>query len=443
MMEGNDGGACVSQNGGASWSTIYNQPTAQFYHVTADTRFPYRSTGRSRTTRRYACPAIVQGGDPVERLLPGGQLGERPHRGEARQPRHRLLGAVGSAPGGGGSLLRYDHATGQVRNVTVWRRCTSAGARRTSSTASSGPSPSCSRPTTRRSSTRPEHRLPLDERGSELEPISPDLTRGEPSTLEPSGGPITKDTTGAEHYGTVFALAESPTSPASSGPAPTTAGSICRETPGGTGSRSRLRICRVDDHLHHRAVPPRPGQGVSRRHPLQARRYPALSLQDHGLRRHLGADHGWHPARRLHPRDPRGSRAARASLRRDGDGRLRLLRRRDVVVLAPAESPGGPHLRSGGEGAGPVAATHGRSFWILDDLTPLHQWREDGARAGARLFAPRPAYRLMPPIHSGLRPAPGRITCWRSLRRDLHRDDARSRETVRTFLDAGANPPAG
>jgi hypothetical protein len=38
MIEGNEGGACVSYNGGASWSTIYNQPTAQFYHVTADGR---------------------------------------------------------------------------------------------------------------------------------------------------------------------------------------------------------------------------------------------------------------------------------------------------------------------------------------------------------------------------------------------------------------------
>ncbi|HEX2519335.1 MAG TPA: hypothetical protein VHK04_07330, partial [Castellaniella sp.] len=45
MIEGNDGGACVSFNGGASWSTIYNQPTAQIYHVATDTRFPYRVYG--------------------------------------------------------------------------------------------------------------------------------------------------------------------------------------------------------------------------------------------------------------------------------------------------------------------------------------------------------------------------------------------------------------
>ena len=42
MIEGNDGGACVSFNGGDSWSTIYNQPTSQFYHVDTDNQFPYR-----------------------------------------------------------------------------------------------------------------------------------------------------------------------------------------------------------------------------------------------------------------------------------------------------------------------------------------------------------------------------------------------------------------
>src|SRR5258708_9681224 len=45
MIEGNDGGASISYNGGESWSTIYNQPTAEFYHVTTDTQVPYRVYG--------------------------------------------------------------------------------------------------------------------------------------------------------------------------------------------------------------------------------------------------------------------------------------------------------------------------------------------------------------------------------------------------------------
>src|SRR2546425_533057 len=45
MIEGNDGGATVSFNGGATWSSVYNQPTAQFYHVATDDQFPYRIYG--------------------------------------------------------------------------------------------------------------------------------------------------------------------------------------------------------------------------------------------------------------------------------------------------------------------------------------------------------------------------------------------------------------
>jgi BNR/Asp-box repeat. len=51
MVNGSDGGAAVTFNGGRTWTSLDNQPTAQFYAVTTDNSIPYRSTGRSRTTR--------------------------------------------------------------------------------------------------------------------------------------------------------------------------------------------------------------------------------------------------------------------------------------------------------------------------------------------------------------------------------------------------------
>src|SRR5439155_2695303 len=45
MISGNDGGGTISLNGGENWSSIMNQPTAQFYHVTTDDQFPYRIYG--------------------------------------------------------------------------------------------------------------------------------------------------------------------------------------------------------------------------------------------------------------------------------------------------------------------------------------------------------------------------------------------------------------
>ena len=62
MIEGNDGGACVSFDSGASWSSLYNQPTAQFYHLATDGGFPIVCTEPNRTIRRSACPAVPLAG---------------------------------------------------------------------------------------------------------------------------------------------------------------------------------------------------------------------------------------------------------------------------------------------------------------------------------------------------------------------------------------------
>ena len=59
MVQGNDGGACVSLNGGASWSTIFNQPTAQIYHVAADNRDPYFVYGTQQDNSSIAVPAAT------------------------------------------------------------------------------------------------------------------------------------------------------------------------------------------------------------------------------------------------------------------------------------------------------------------------------------------------------------------------------------------------
>ena len=56
MIEGNDGGACVSFNGGESWSSLYNQPTAQLYHVVTDDRFPFRAYGTQQDNTAVSVP---------------------------------------------------------------------------------------------------------------------------------------------------------------------------------------------------------------------------------------------------------------------------------------------------------------------------------------------------------------------------------------------------
>ncbi|MGI8549995.1 MAG: WD40/YVTN/BNR-like repeat-containing protein, partial [Dehalococcoidia bacterium] len=115
MIESNDGGACVTFNGGVSWSTLYNQPTAEFYHVVTDTRVPYRVYGAQQDNTTLCVPsrsdngAITQGECyPVG----GGESGYI-----AVRPDNPEITYAGSY---GGLLTRYDHRTHQYRNITVW-----------------------------------------------------------------------------------------------------------------------------------------------------------------------------------------------------------------------------------------------------------------------------------------------------------------------------------
>ena len=101
MIEGNDGGASVSFNGGGSWSTIYNQPTAQFYHVTTDNRTPYRVYGAQQDNTTMRIPSRANGGAITARdWYDDRRRRERLHRRPTRQPGHRLrrLATAASSP---------------------------------------------------------------------------------------------------------------------------------------------------------------------------------------------------------------------------------------------------------------------------------------------------------------------------------------------------------
>ena len=121
MVQGNDGGACVSFNGGITWSSIYNQPTAQFYRIDTDNRYPYRVYGTQQDNTSIAVPSATVWGAIT--------LGDcsYPGTGEsgfiAVHPKdHDIVycGAIGSSPGGAGALQRYDYRTAQIQLVNVW-----------------------------------------------------------------------------------------------------------------------------------------------------------------------------------------------------------------------------------------------------------------------------------------------------------------------------------
>jgi photosystem II stability/assembly factor-like uncharacterized protein len=447
MIEGNDGGACVSVNGGASWSTIYNQPTAQFYHVATDTRFPYRVYGTQQDnsamsvpSRSYKGAILASDGYPVG-SAESGHIAVRPDN-----PDIVYSGAVGSAPGGGGVLLRYDHGTGQARMVTVWPEVYFGWGAKDIKHRFQWTFPILLSPHDPGVLYAAGNRVfRSDTEGASWEAISPDLTRADPATLEPSGGPITKDTTGAEHYATVFALAESPL----------TRGLLWAGSDDGLVHLSRdagrtwtritppelpewATVCTLEPSPHDPAA----AYLAATRYKLDDTRPYLFKTADYGAT--------WTRITDGLPADD-FTRVIRADPDRPGllyagtetgvyvsfdDGASWHSLRRNLPVV--------PVYDLAVKDQDLIAATHGRSFWILDDLTPLHQASDDVATSAAHLFSPRPAYRLVSPINSGAATGPGKnYMLALGYPATFTETNPAPGETVRRFLDAGTNPPNG
>ncbi len=206
LMNGNDGGATISTDGGASWSTLMNQPTAQFYHIAADNRFPYWLYGAQQDNSTVAiASASARGGIDQTDFYPvgGGESGY-----VAPDPRNADIVYAGSY---GGDITRYDHRTEQTQAVNPWPRNAIGWGMADLQHRFQWTEPIVFSP-------HDPHTLyyagevlfkTVDE-GMSWTIISPDLTRNDKSKQESSGGPITKDNTGVEVYDTIFSVVESP-----------------------------------------------------------------------------------------------------------------------------------------------------------------------------------------------------------------------------------------
>jgi photosystem II stability/assembly factor-like uncharacterized protein len=205
MIEGNDGGANVSFNGGRSW-TEQDQPTAQFYRVTTDEDFPYHIYGaqQDNSTIKIASRTGEFGiGESDWYDVGGGESGWiAPH------PKDSDVVFAGSY---GGYLTRYDHRTRQLRAVNVWPENPMGHGAEGMKYRFQWNYPilfSPHEPNTLYAAG--DHLFRSTDEGQSWEMISPDLTRNDKSKQGPSGGPITKDNTSVEYYDTIFTVMESP-----------------------------------------------------------------------------------------------------------------------------------------------------------------------------------------------------------------------------------------
>ena len=206
MIEGNDGGAIVSFNAGKSWSTVDNQPTAQFYRVALDQDFPYDVYGAQQDNSTVATASRGNRGSITEREwhdVGGGESGWI-----APDPSDSNIVYAGSYDG---LLTRYDHRTGTSRNVTVWPDNPMGSGDETMKYRFQWNYPLLFSPHDQKLFYAGGNvLLKSTNEGQSWTPISPDLTRNDKSKQGPSGGAITKDNSGVEYYDTIFTVDESP-----------------------------------------------------------------------------------------------------------------------------------------------------------------------------------------------------------------------------------------
>lgn len=206
MIIGDDGGAQISYDGGETWSTYYNQPTAQFYRVTTDNSFPYRIyvAQQDNSTLR------------IEHRSDGRTIDdnnwEETAGGEsawiAVDPTNDDIVYGGSYDG---FLTRVNHETGSVRGVNVWPdNPMGAGAEAMKYRFQWNFPILFSRHNPKKLYTFSNYVHVTENEGQSWEVISGDLTRNDPSKLGSSGGPITQDNTSVEYYCTIFTANESP-----------------------------------------------------------------------------------------------------------------------------------------------------------------------------------------------------------------------------------------
>ncbi len=205
MIEANDGGANVSFDAGRTWSAQNNQPTAQFYRVTTDNHFPYRIYGAQQDNSTVRIASRSNRGSIGERNWESTAGGESGHIAP-----HPLNPDVVYGGSYGGYLSRRNHRTGENRNVSVWPDNPLGWGGKDLKHRFQWNFPIFFSPHDPKVLyCASQHLCRSTNEGQSWTVISGDLTTNDKSRQEPSGGPITKDNTGVEIYCTIFAARES------------------------------------------------------------------------------------------------------------------------------------------------------------------------------------------------------------------------------------------
>ena len=206
MIMGDDGGAQITYDGGETWSTYHNQPTAQFYRVTTDDAFPYRIYAAQQDNSTIRISHRNENWNISEDDWEETAGGESAHI--TIDPTNNDIVYGGSYDG---FLTRYNHQTKTLRSVSVWPdNPMGHGAEEMKYRFQWNFPMFFSKHNPKKLYTFSNHVHVSENEGHRWKVISPDLTRNDSTKLKSSGGPITQDNTSVEYYCTIFAAAESP-----------------------------------------------------------------------------------------------------------------------------------------------------------------------------------------------------------------------------------------
>ncbi len=392
MIASNDGGVTVTLDGGKNWTPEDNQPTAQFYHVITDNATPYRVYGAQQDSGTVAIVSRSDSGsiDHTDWYDVGG--GEAGYIApDPRDPN------VVYAADYQGNITKYDRHIGQVKAITEQPELSDAWGAANLEHRFQWTAPvliSAHDPNTLYHAG--EELFKTTDGGVHWTAISPDLTRNDKSKQKVSGGDITLDDSGTEYYDTIFALAESPL----------TKGLLW------VGTDDGLIQLTKDEGNTWTNVTPKDMPDWSRISQIDASPFDAgtayVAVDRHqfdDLHPYIykTADYGKTWTKQLTQGIPDTAfvRAVREDPKKRG------------LLYAGTESGVYVSFNDGAnwralklnlpttpvhdlivKGNDLVVATHGRAFWILDDVTPLRQYTDEIAQKDMFLYAPATAYRI-------------------------------------------------
>ncbi len=390
MINGNDGGATVTFDGGQTWSSLENQPTAQFYRVATDNRFPYFIYGGQQDNSTVAIASeTFDSGIGREDYYPVGG-GESAHIAfDPANPRYVYATTINA------SLDEYDSETRRVRPIQpypeyVFGRDAKDHKYRTNWNAPVAVSPHDPSVIYYGAQVL----LRSSDRGQSWREISPDLTRNDKEKQGQNGGPITNEQAGAEFYNTIFYIVESPHE----------AGTIW------VGSDDGLVHLTRDGGQNWRNVtPPEVGEALINAIEVSPHRPGKAYLAVAGYKLNDFSPH-------IFRTEDYGKTWTKIVEGIASDTFVRVVREdpsREGLLYAGTEAgtlvsfDDGAHWQSLQLNLPKtpvtdltirqndlVAATQGRGFWVLDDLAPLQQIQSGQESEPLLVFEPSPALRL-------------------------------------------------